>query len=250
MKRLTLRDLGYASDAFGAAWPVRLFDAATFATLRAAASAPTQAAVMRGLAARDPAVDAAWRAVDLSPLVGARVRVHPLLAERAHVNCQLPGASVVFDWHVDSQPLVAVLALTAGGETRLAHGDASEEEETHVVLRPGEALVLRGDVVRHCATARPGEGRRTMVTPFVFADLARPDRTDLRLARTYGGGGEKEVRAFLEYRLARASKRLSAGVASEEVLEELAGALDRSRPPDTRAEPCERLEGWTDVCHP
>lgn len=226
MKRLTLRDLGYASDDFGAAWPVRLFDAATFATLRAAASAPTQTAVMRGLAARDPAVDAAWRAVDLSPLVGARVCVHPLMAERAHVNCQLPDASVVFDWHVDSQPLVAVLALTAGGETRLAHGDASEE--THVVLRPGEALVLRGDVVRHCATARPGEGRRTMVTPFVFENLARPDRTDLRLARTYGEGGEEEVRAFLEYRLARASQRLSAGVAPEEVLEELAGALARS----------------------
>ena len=64
MRRLTLHDLGYASDAFGAAWPVRLFDAATFATLRAAASAPTQTAVMRGLAARDPAVDAAWRAVN------------------------------------------------------------------------------------------------------------------------------------------------------------------------------------------
>lgn len=113
----------------------------------------------------------------LSTIAGARLRIHPMGLEHAHVNLQSRRDAPVDDWHIDYVPFVCVFMIACddgqGGALRTRHHGA-------YTLRPGEAVLLQGSHVEHRADAATNGERITLVTSLVPADPWYRDVTRVR----------------------------------------------------------------------
>eukprot|EP00939_MAST-03C_sp_MAST-3C-sp1_P003170 g3170.t1 len=149
----------------------------------------------------------------MSQIIGRKMRIHPITFERAHLNVQREAQTKPVDgWHQDSTPFVLVTVLTnheedAGGSLLVrANSGAHEDEDltpafgfrsypgSHVARRkilrakskrPGQAMLMQGSHIWHCAEASQNGKRLTMVTSFVCDSPAVYDTTSVRIALLY-----------------------------------------------------------------
>jgi len=128
----------------------------------------------------------------MSRIVGRSMRVHPITFERAHVNVQRAAQTKPVDnWHIDSTPFVLVTVLTnheddAGGSLLVQTTKNEGGGQVCAKLkRPGQAMLMQGSHMWHCAEASRTGRRLTMVTSF-FCDAPNVyDTTSVRIALLY-----------------------------------------------------------------
>ena len=151
-----------------------------------------------------------------SALAGVPLRLHPIALERAHVNVQrAPQRGPVDNWHQDSMPFVLITILTDHGDdpggALLVRGASDRGGELFCKLRrPGEAILMQGSQIWHCAQQSATGPRLTVVTSFVPASLRVADTTSVRAACLYSPPGESQRQycSHLATRVARQARRL------------------------------------------
>lgn len=119
------------------------------------------------------------------------MKVHPIVYERAHVNIQRVAQTVPVDnWHVDSTPFVLVTVLTdheddTGGSLLVRTTKCEVGEVRTKLKRPGQAILMQGSQIWHCAEASRKGKRLTMVTSFFCDSPSVYDTTSIRIALLY-----------------------------------------------------------------
>lgn len=142
-----------------------------------------------------------------SRLVRQRMRMHAMRIERAHVNVQrTPQERPVDDWHVDSMPFVLITILTdhtvdPGGHL-LVRGQGGGHQHTCKLARPGEALLMQGSHLWHCAQQSMTGERISLVTSFYCDDPLIYDSSSIRVALQYSDPADV-IEQFIDHVAAR-----------------------------------------------
>ena len=119
----------------------------------------------------------------VSKIAGVKLKAHPIVIERAHVNFQnVSGKQDAFasdrkgvdDWHYDYMPFVFIIMIHKSAD---AEGGRLHTDYDTVSLRPGEGVLLQGSHVKHFAEKATSGNRITMVVSFMMDTLELKDTT-------------------------------------------------------------------------
>ena len=127
----------------------------------------------------------------VSRIVGHRLKIHPIIFERDHVNVQSDVQDKPIDnWHQDSTPFVLVTILTQHADDSGGSLLVRARQEDGNILRaklkyPGQAILMQGSHIWHCAQESAKGKRLTMVTSFYVDETKVYDSTSIRIALQY-----------------------------------------------------------------
>lgn len=148
-----------------------------------------------------------------SRLANTQLMMHTMALERAHVNVQkVSQVQPVDEWHEDSMPFVLVTVLTEhthdpGGALLVSRETAQGEVPplSWKLRTPGQAVLMQGAHLVHCAQQSMTGERLTVVTSFVPASPLVVDTSSPRIAVLYSPPGVALVQftAHMRWRLRR-----------------------------------------------
>jgi len=122
-----------------------------------------------------------------SKLVGMPMRLQ-LRVDYSHINIQRDVQSnLIDDWHFDSTPFVLVTILTDHVQDPGANLIVSQnnKEITYKLEKPGQACLMQGNQVYHCAQQSLIGERMSMVTSFYIDSPLIYDCSSLKTPITY-----------------------------------------------------------------
>tara|TARA_E500000178_G_C16922361_1_gene707830 strand:- start:84 stop:833 length:750 start_codon:yes stop_codon:yes gene_type:complete len=182
--------------------------------------------VYRGLYQNNNFIKDLWDCKEItdqiSKTMNNKLKIHPMLYERAHVNCTNieKKEKHIFNWHFDSQPYVFVTLLNSENKNDYSTQYYLDGKYYNLEFPgPGYAYILKGSEVEHCVL--PNIGKRTsMITSFVPESIYENDNTNLNISKTYTPKNELLL-DFTRYKLNRIENMIKNNIDSEKTLKEL-----------------------------